>query len=72
MRPGGLSSRASQRNRPAIMRCATRNRSPSSASTIRLPSRRTAFTRRPSAAESGGTAVRRISIDWLELIPALK
>ena len=58
MRAGGRSPRPSQRRRPAIIRCNTRKYSPSSASTMRLPRRRTATTRRPSTLASGGTAVR--------------
>jgi hypothetical protein len=58
MRAGGRIPRASQRSRPAIIRCRTRKISPSSAMTMRLPSRRTPVTRRPCASATGGTTVR--------------
>ena len=48
-RPPTRAPRFLQCSRPATIRCSTRNRSPSSAKTIRLPSRRSATTRRPSA-----------------------
>ena len=48
----------SQCRRPAIMRCSTRYRSPSSPMTIRLPRRLKPGTRFPSALAIGGTAVR--------------
>ena len=51
IRAGGFASRASQRNRPAIIRCRTRNHSPSSARTRRLPRRRTSTTRLPATSD---------------------
>ena len=56
--PGGFAPRGFQRRRPAIIRWRTRWRSPSRAKTMRLPMRRTASTRLPSAARSGGSNVR--------------
>ena len=51
--PGGF-----QCSRPAIIRCRTRNSSPSRAMTRRLPSLSIARTRAPSTASSGGSTVR--------------
>jgi hypothetical protein len=50
--------RSSQRSRPAIMRWTTTKRSPSNARTMRLPSRSTPTTVRPSTAEIGGVTER--------------
>ncbi len=46
------------RNRPAIIRWITTNRSSSSTQTMRLPSRRRARTRRPSMLDTGGVTDR--------------
>ncbi len=56
--PGTFAPRAPQRKRPAIIKWKTRNRSPSSPSTIRLPMRRSSRTVRPSASRSGGSTER--------------
>jgi hypothetical protein len=45
-------------SRPAIIKCSTKNISPSSSSTTRLPSRRTSTRRRHPASDKSGTAVR--------------
>src|SRR6267378_2111826 len=58
MRPGGFAPLASQRRRPAIIRCSTRNSLPSSSTTIRLPIRRRPKTFFPSAEAMGGLTLR--------------
>src|SRR6267378_8419846 len=59
MRPGGFAPLASQRSRPAIMRCSTRNSPPSSSKTMRFPIRRRPKTLFPSADAIGGFTLRR-------------
>src|SRR6267143_35341 len=56
--PGTLAPRSSHLRRPAIMRCRTRNRSPSSSSAMRLPMRWMRTTCLPVASEMGGSKVR--------------
>ena len=55
---GGRAPASFQCSRPAIIRCMTTNRSPSSARTIRLPSRRTPLTTRSTTSDSGGSTER--------------
>src|SRR5262249_544788 len=57
--PGGRAPAAFQCSRPAIIRCTTRNRSPSRPMAMRLPTRVISVTRRPAAAELGGSTERR-------------
>src|SRR6267378_444881 len=59
MRPGGFAPLASQRSRPAIIRCSTRNSPPSSSKTMRFPIRRRPKTLFPSADAMGGFTLRR-------------
>jgi len=59
MRPGAFAPPASQRSRPAIMRCSTRNSPPSSSKTMRFPIRRRPKTLFPSADAMGGFTLRR-------------
>ena len=56
---------SNQWSRPAIMRCKTSQRSPSSPIARRLPIRLTCTTRRPSALAIGGSAVRRKNGDTI-------
>jgi hypothetical protein len=57
-RAAGFAPAAFQCRRPAIIRCRTRKRSPSSAMTMRLPRRSMPTTCAPNTLESGGSAVR--------------
>ncbi len=61
IRPGPFAPRASQRSRPAIMRWMARKSPSPRSKTMRLPSRRSPATVRPSAAAIGGSTVRRMN-----------
>ena len=58
LRPDSFAPGGRQCKRPAIIKCSTSQRSPSTPIAIRLPMRRTSRTMRPSALASGGCTVR--------------